>query len=220
MKRILCFGDSNTYGSSPSGGRYEDRWPVLLAKELGPEYTVIEEGFGGRTIAMDDPVEGGYKSAVEYAVPCLGSHSPLDLVIVMLGTNDSKERFCLSAAAIGQEMEVLVKRIKSCSMTSRGDAPQVLIVSPPAIGSGIMQTMIGGIFGPQSHEVTLALPGVFARVAKLMQCRFFDANSVCRVSDADQVHMEAEGHAKLARALAAESRKILQNDRGKDVRIV
>ena len=220
MKRILCFGDSNTYGTSPSGGRYDDRWPVALARELGEGYTVIEEGFGGRTIAMDDPVEGGYKSAVEYAVPCLGSHSPLDMVIVMLGTNDSKERFGLSAAAIGQEMEVLVKRIKSFSMTEKGTAPQVLIVSPPAVGSAIMRTMIGGVFGPKSHEVTLALPDVFARVAKLMQCRFFDANSVCRVSDADQVHMEAEGHIKLARALAAEVKRILQDVQGKDVRIV
>ena len=100
-KHILCFGDSNTYGSSAEKdiSRYDEnlRWPMLLAKHLGPDYAVIEEGFGGRTTVHDDPVEGGYKSALTYLPPCLMSHNPLDIVVLMLGTNDAKERFSMNA---------------------------------------------------------------------------------------------------------------------------
>ena len=84
-KRILCFGDSNTWGYMTSGGRFDEetRWPMRLEKLLGPEYTVIEEGFNGRTCVFDDPIEGGYKSGLTYLPPCVMSHSPLDLVILM-----------------------------------------------------------------------------------------------------------------------------------------
>ena len=76
MSRILCFGDSNTYGYNPKGGRYgeSERWTARLAARLGA--TVIEEGLGGRTCVLDDPTEGGYKSGAAYLPPCLMSHAP------------------------------------------------------------------------------------------------------------------------------------------------
>ena len=68
MKRILCFGDSNTYGYDPRGGRYgeDERWPMRLSAALGEGFSVVEEGFGGRTCVYDDPIEGGYKSGASY----------------------------------------------------------------------------------------------------------------------------------------------------------
>ena len=97
IRRVLCFGDSNTYGANPSGPRFDEteRWPMLLQAYLGDGFRVLEEGFGGRTIAFDDPVEGGYKSGMVYLPPCLMSHNPLDLVAIMLGTNDTKQRFAI-----------------------------------------------------------------------------------------------------------------------------
>ena len=106
QKRILCFGDSNTYGYIPQGGRYDEntRWPMRLAQLLGPAYAVVEEGFNGRTLVFDDLVEGGYKSGYDYLPPCLMSHNPLEVVIIMLGINDTKRRFGLTPMTIGQGM--------------------------------------------------------------------------------------------------------------------
>jgi lysophospholipase L1-like esterase len=101
MKTILCYGDSNTWGAVPLQslelierfGRSE-RWTGVLQRELGQAYEVIAEGCNGRTTVWEDPIEG-YKNGKEYLIPCLDSHQPLDLVIIMLGTNDLKARFSI-----------------------------------------------------------------------------------------------------------------------------
>ncbi len=106
MFEVLCYGDSNTWGADPAGGgRFsrDERWPGVLQKSLGDEYHIIEEGLGGRTTVWEDPIEG-HKNGKEYLIPCLATHAPLDLVIIMLGTNDLKKRFSVSAqdVAFGQ----------------------------------------------------------------------------------------------------------------------
>ena len=127
-RRILCFGDSNTHGTNPVGPRYgeDERWPALLQAMLGEDYRVLEEGFGGRTIAFDDPVEGGYKSAMDYLPPCLMSHDPLDLVIVMLGTNDTKQRFAMSAPAIAQALGMVRGSYQGDRTATRGELAAML----------------------------------------------------------------------------------------------
>ena len=110
-KRILCYGDSNTWGYMVTGGRFPEdvRWPMRLQMLLGDGYTVIEEGFNGRTTVFDDPVEGGHKSGLTYLPPCVMSHSPLDLIIIMLGSNDLKKRFGMTAFTIGGGVTALIK---------------------------------------------------------------------------------------------------------------
>ena len=111
MKTVLCYGDSNTYGAKPIGFdildspliagdmRFsrDERWTGILQKELEPDYFVIEEGLNARTTSFDDPVEGFHKNGKTYLLPCLESHAPIDLVILMLGTNDLKKRFSTPA---------------------------------------------------------------------------------------------------------------------------
>ena len=107
-RRILCFGDSNTWGYNPeTGGRYSPdvRWTRLLGKILGDEYEIIEEGQNGRTITMDDNAEGGHKNGLAYLIPCLETHLPLNDIIIMLGTNDLKNRFQFDAMSIAGEMQ-------------------------------------------------------------------------------------------------------------------
>lgn len=99
MKTILCYGDSNTWGFEPvTRNRYgrTERWTGILRQELGLDYDVIEEGLNGRTTVWDDPIEG-HKNGKEQIIPILKSHQPLDLVTIMLGTNDLKRRFGLGA---------------------------------------------------------------------------------------------------------------------------
>ena len=202
-KRILCFGDSNTWGYMVTGGRFpeEVRWPMRLQALLGDGYTVIEEGFNGRTTVFDDPIEGGHKSGLIYLPPCVMSHSPLDLIIIMLGTNDLKKRFGMTGFTIGGGITQLIKAARTYAMNAEGIPPKILIVCPPPVGENVMETRHAPIFGEDSIEVSRQLPYELGRVAKLMRCEFMDAGPYCEISKADAVHMTREDHLKLAQAI-------------------
>lgn len=211
QKRILCFGDSNTYGHITTGGRYDrhTRWPMHLQEVLGDEFEVVEEGFNGRTCVCDDPVEGGFKSGVNYLPPCAMSHNPLDVIIIMLGTNDTKRRFGLTPMTIGQSMMQLVRTAKLYAMDGRGNPPKIIIVSPPPILDNLMDTRHGECFGPQAIEVSKGLAGEYLRISKLLRCDYFDAAPYAEVSPIDAVHMTGNGHIRLAEALAEKIKQIL-----------
>ena len=155
-KRILCYGDSNTWGYMPTGGRYDDetRWPMRMQRLLGEEYTVIEEGLNGRTTVFDDPVEGGYKSGAAYLPVCLMSHSPLDAVIIMLGSNDTKQRFGMNAKTIGEGIMQLVRLTKLYGFNANGEPPRIIIAAPAPFLDNLMQAGHGPCFGPQAIGVT------------------------------------------------------------------
>lgn len=210
-RRILCYGDSNTYGYIPTGGRYDEdtRWPMRLQKLLGEDYAVIEEGFNGRTCVFDDPVEGGFKSGVEYLPPCLMSHNPLDAVLIMLGTNDTKVRFGMTPMTIGQSMMQLVRTAKLYAVNAAGEAARVVIVAPPPILDNLMQTRHAECFGEQAIAVSAGLSRELRRISKLMRCDFFDAGPYAEVSPLDAVHMTAQGHIRLAEAMGEKIRSML-----------
>ena len=211
QKRILCFGDSNTWGYIPTGGRYDEhtRWPMRMAELLGPGYAVVEEGFNGRTCVNDDPVEGGFKSGVSYLPPCLMSHNPLDVVIVMLGSNDTKRRFNLTPMTIGQSMMQLIRAIKIYGMNAAGDPPHIIITAPPPILDNLMETRHAECFGEQAIAVSKGLSQELNRVSKLLRCDFMDAAPYAEVSPLDAVHMTANGHLRLAEAMAEKIRSII-----------
>ena len=210
QKRILCYGDSNTYGYIPTGGRYDEhtRWPMRLQELLGPDYAVIEEGFNGRTIVFDDPVEGGFKSGERLLPPCLMSHNPLDVVIVMLGINDTKRRFGMTPMTIGQSMMQLVRTAKQYAVDEAGKTSRIIVTAPPKILDNLMQTRHGECFGEQAIEVSAGLARELRRITKLMRCDFFDAGPYAEVSSLDAVHMTAKGHLQLAAAMADKIRSL------------
>ena len=211
-KRILCFGDSNTFGSRPTGGRFDEsiRWPMRMATLLGDGYTVIEEGFGGRTTVFDDPVEGGYKSGANYLPPCLMSHNPLDLVILMLGTNDLKIRFGMNARTVAEGNMRLIRLIMQYAMNAEGAAPKILLVSPPVVGDWIMKTHFAEVFGPEAPEKSRKFAAEFSRYARLMRCEYLDASLYAEPSKEDALHLNQENHLRLADAMAAKVRDILE----------
>ena len=213
-RRILCFGDSNTHGTNPVGPRYgeDERWPMLLQKLLGEDVRVLEEGFGGRTIAFDDPVEGGYKSAMSYLPPCLMSHDPLDLVIVMLGTNDTKGRFAMTAPAIAQALAHLLRLVHLYAADGRGAPSRVLVIAPPPVRSEVMKTRMAGTFDERSIEVSKRLAEEYLRIARLMRCEYLNAADFCLASEEDGVHLTAAGHRALARGVADKIRDIFKEE--------
>lgn len=202
-KRVLCFGDSNTYGYNPMGGRYDEdvRWPMVMQNILGDDYRVIEEGLNGRTFSQDDPTEGGYKSGVKYLPVCLMTHNPIDLLIVMLGTNDTKERFNMSAGVIAHNITALVKVAREYAFSQDGKPPRILIVSPIHIGD-ISTSPFYDHFGLGSVEKAKYLAVNCRRYAKLNGCGFFDASTCASPCKIDAVHLTPDGHKALGEVLA------------------
>ena len=136
MINILCFGDSNTFGTNPKGGRHSwnTRWPGRLQVLLGPEYYVIEEGMGGRTTVWDDPLEPG-RCGIQALPMALQSHKPLDLVILFLGTNDCKAHFHASPRVITKGMENLCHTVQGFDYGEGYKKPKILVISPIHIGN-------------------------------------------------------------------------------------
>ncbi len=207
MKEILCYGDSNTWGYNPrTERRYtrDVRWTGVLQEELGPKYHVIEEGLNGRTTVWEDPIEG-HKSGKAYLVPCLETHKPLDLVIIMLGTNDLKYRFSLTAYDIAAGAGTLVDMVEK-SQTGREDGvPEVLLIVPPRLGR---LTIFGDMFreGRQKSERLLTH---YRTVAKERACHLLDADEMVECSELDGVHFEPEGHHALGLAVSGKVKEIL-----------
>ena len=210
-RRILCFGDSNTFGFDPKGARYDEdtRWPCRLETLMGSGTAVVEEGFNGRTCVFDDPTEGGYKSALTYLPPCLMSHTPLDAVVLMLGSNDAKKRFGLSAVTIGQGIMQLIRVIRLYGMDAQGKPPKILLVAPVPIGEGIEHSRYWDCFGPDAVRITRELTEELRRVARLTRCDYLNAADFAEVSPQDSLHLTAKGHIALAGGIAAKLKEML-----------
>ena len=201
MKTVLCYGDSNTWGSDPeTGGRFmpDVRWPGVLARELGDAFRVIEEGLSGRTTVRDDPIEGVHKNGRTYLRACLESHKPIDLMTIMLGTNDLKERFGASASDIAQGAASLAEMALTSGCGPEGGAPVILLISPPPVGKLTdMAEMFAG-----SEEKSARFAGHYGRFAEQYGCGFLDAGAMVVSSDVDGIHLEAGEHRKLGEAVA------------------
>lgn len=212
MINILLFGDSNTWGAKPLKElnkieRYEftERYGGVLQKELGNKYHVIEEGNPGRTTVWEDPIEG-YKKGKDYLIPCLDSHQPLDLVVVMLGTNDLKGRFSLSAFDVAQGAGVLVGMVQAWRPTV-GKNPKVLLIAPSPIkepAEFLQDMFFGGL------EKSKKFSKEFKRVADTYSCVFLNAGDVVDASEVDDIHFELSEHIKLGKALATRINKIFE----------
>ncbi|HET6450720.1 MAG TPA: SGNH/GDSL hydrolase family protein [Spirochaetia bacterium] len=208
MYEILCFGDSNTWGYNPATGERfprDVRWTGVLQAELGAGYHVIEEGLNGRTTVWEDPVEGD-KMGRRHLLPCLESQAPLDLVILMLGTNDLKMRYSAPPVDIARGAGVLLDIVASSAAGSRAKAPPVLLMAPVPLGT---LTEFAQMFqgGPEKSRM---LGPLYAALAKERGCAFFDAGSVGRCSEKDGLHYDAPVHRALGQAVAREVKKILK----------
>ena len=204
-KTILCYGDSNTYGYVPETGlRYpkDVRWPGRLQSLLGAAYEVVEEGCNGRTTIYDDPVDG-WKNGLPYLRPCLNTHKPVDLVIMMLGSNDLKTTFGLRAEQIAAGAGALVDVIKEFTAEKQGFVPKIILVSPPEIGEDIKTSPFYGRFDEAAIAESRRFPACYERIAKEKGCIFFDAAAHIYPSKTDSLHLTPEAHSVLAEELAA-----------------
>lgn len=207
MQSVLCFGDSNTYGTAPMPTRnaesrwpHGQRWPGVLqhaAIAAGASWRVIEEGLPGRTLVGPDPVEGADRHALHYLPACLQSHRPLDAIVVMLGTNDLKARFQVQARDLAAGLHAVLDTIEQ-HRRPEAPTPRVLVISPPPVVEvGCLAAMFSGA------ESRGALLGqALAQVCAARGVDHLDAAGLIAVSPVDGVHLDADAHGVLGRAVA------------------
>lgn len=215
MKTILCYGDSNTWGLDyANGGRipFDERWPNVMQRELGDGYRVFAEGVNGRTSAQDDPADRfpEAKNGKKALVPCLRAHAPLDMVLLMLGTNDLKIPFFTSVEQIAANIGELAE-ITRCELKEfQGRAVPILLIAPMPIGDTIAHSPFCGPFGGEKAiEPSRQLAPAIRREAQRRSCPFLDAGEIASPNPVDAVHFTREGHLRFGRAAAQKVREVL-----------
>ena len=222
-KRILVFGDSNSWGFVPcnaneSTTRYDafTRWPTVMAARLGSGFELVEEGLSGRTTDLDDAqidlpsahLRGAVFNGAKILPALLASHLPLDLVIIMLGTNDLKTRFKRNAREIAIAALGLARLIAECEggVATSYSTPKVLLVAPPPIGTKFHDPAEWA----GSHQKSLELGSALRDAAAVANLPFLDAGKVIGTDGIDGIHFSAEAQKKLGEAVAKKVLHILQ----------
>lgn len=211
MKTVLCYGDSLTWGSdAETGGRhaYKDRWPSVLQRALGQDVQVIAEGLRGRTTAFDEHLADCDRNGARILPTVLYTHAPIDLVILLLGSNDMKPAIAGTALAAMQGMRRLVELVRINAMRDgSAEPPAVLIVAPPPLcetaNPEYAAMFAGGV------EQSKMLASLYADLADETGCGFFDAGSVANTSPIDSVHLDAANTRAIGRGLEPVVRMML-----------
>ena len=216
-KNIMCFGDSLTHGWVPVAEgvpttRYDAdvRWTGVLADRLGEGYKVIEEGLSARTTAVDDPTDDRLNGS-KYLPAAIASHLPLDLVIIMLGTNDTKHFFHRSPQDIAVGMSLLAGQVLGSAggVGTSYPAPKLMIMSPPPLAEKMGHPWFDVIFDQESIAKSKQLGPLYKALAEFMKCDYFEAGSVVTTEGVDGIHFTEENNLALGEALAEKVRQIL-----------
>lgn len=214
-KTVLCFGDSNTYGAIPTLARVgrhrfapDRRWTGIMRRQLGNGWDIIEEGHPGRTTVHEDPIEGLHKCGIKALPVSLESHMPLDLVVLMLGTNDLKHRFSVTAADVADSIELLARIIQRSEAGHGGVAPAVLIAAPAPLHE---VDWFGEMFRGGA-EKSRAFAVLFKKAAKRCGAAFFDVGEHVESSTVDGIHLDSDSHRVLGTELAKVVQGLVRNN--------
>ena len=209
MIHILCYGDSNTWGHDPeTGARFDEqtRYPRVLGRILGSGYDVTEEGCCGRTTVYDTGIDS-FVDGMPYLYPCLESHQPLDLVVLMLGSNDLANGAKKNAYYAAAGAQRLIWQIRHWALDRHVDCPKLLLISPPLIRAQLPPDMDQVFDCPYAHEQSLLFRKYYSAVAEQCGCSFLAAEDYAEAG-ADGVHITRESHLRLAQAIAEKTREL------------
>lgn len=212
-KTVLCFGDSLTWGFDPRGGEqflrygFTERWTRRLQAELGSSYYVIEDGLNGRTTVFDDPVIGEMSGLAQLPT-ALKTHMPLDLAVILLGSNDAKARFSVNGDEIARCLGRLLDVLSKSKCGRGGNAPQALVLVPPTMGD-VSGKWLEPLFDPvHSRAVLQRLRETYPAVAAAFDARCFDINKVVGPGTIDGMHFDPDSLQPVATALGKTIRSL------------
>ena len=203
-KRILCYGDSNTWGRVPSRmgmERYsvDKRWPGILQEFLGEAYEIIEEGLWWRTTMFDDlRPEFPERNWLKTLPIILETHLPLDLVIIMLGTTDTKEMMNISSEKTTEGIYNIIKEIKNYKILTWSKIPKILIVVPPIVKEEA--EFASKLFKGASQKWN-ELIEAYKKLAESEKVFYLDSTKEIKVDKEEGVHIDSENHKKLAKII-------------------
>lgn len=211
-RRIVCFGDSNTWGYDAEDlSRFPKgvRWTGRLASLLGDEFDLVEEGLSGRTSVVDDPLFEGL-NAYKYIQPCLMSHSPLEMVIIMLGTNDTKERFSMTSHNIAQGISRLVQKIRTIPCGVDNKSPKIIVIAPPPIEEGYLETEVVNSMGLGCDTKAFELEDHLKEFLKLEGIELIETKGIIGMNKIDYMHLDSNGHKDMADLVFSKIKKYLE----------
>ncbi|MBP3851818.1 MAG: hypothetical protein J6D36_04680 [Erysipelotrichaceae bacterium] len=200
--RIVCFGDSNTWGyEAGTGHRLDDRYTRLLAAAM-PEHEIIEEGLNGRTTCYDDPFEEG-RNGCKAIVPLLRTHTPIDLFVIMLGSNDAKRIFSTNEYSLERGLRTLLQQAKGQGIFKNGyHAPKFLLIQPPRMHPDFIKNRETYMnFGQAGFDMLEQGGWHVKKVAEEMKTDYLLTDDICMAGPLDGLHMDLDNHRKLAEAL-------------------
>lgn len=200
--RILLYGDSNTWGyDARTGCRFERRYPAVLRERM-PDDQIIEEGINGRTLCFDDPFDPD-RNGTKNVQMVIKSHVPIDVFVVMLGTNDAKRIYHTNVMSLYKGMRTLLRKVKDPVLYQVvGKKPQILIVRPPRMNPAYRSNeMTVYSFGQEGYDMLENAGKALAKIAADMHADYFDPDVTAGTYDG--VHLDPETHAILAERLAA-----------------
>lgn len=195
MKKIICYGDSNTSGYDPkqtNGLRYDEntRWTSLLQKNLGDEYEIINEGIPNRTGFVNNP-DGFQFSAPKHFPKMISQTENFDILILSLGTNDLQFQYDISFGAIEKGLETLIN-------LAQEKAKKIIIIPPVILDERILKGFFSYQFDETSIVKSRKIGRIFRHLANVYNCDYFDINKFTTPSDADGLHYDEASHKLIA----------------------
>ena len=203
-KRILCYGDSNTRGRDPSGAglkRYssKERRPGILQDLLGNDFEIIEEWLWARTTAFDDPrPELPGRNWLAMLVPILDTHVPLDIIIFMLGTTDTKPMMQATSEDIGEGMRKLIQTVKEFKLINNALPPKILVIVPPIVKDDAEFAATIFQWGTKKGNELIE---IYRKIAQEEWVHYLDSSKDIHADETEGVHIDAHQHQVLAKLI-------------------
>lgn len=199
MKKVLCYGDSNTFGFNPAdGSRYQktQRWSGMLVDLLGSQYRVIEEGCNNRTLYFENAA-GLITSGCKYFTKCLKKYDNIDFVILALGLNDTQFLYNADESTFQKGLSALISDSRKFFSSA-----QILVLAPSVIKKTILNSFFAQMFDETSIEKSKIICDIYKKITDNQGCLFLDLNTIVTPSDIDGLHYDIDAHKKIAKEVA------------------
>lgn len=193
MKKILCYGDSNTFGFNPiDGSRFDEqaRWTALLQKKLDSDYQIIEEGACDRTGFVDND-KGFLFSAQRHFPKMIAKIKDVDILILWIGSNDLQFKYDISFHQIERGLKKLI-------LVAKSKVKKIILIPPVILNNNVLEGYFNFQFDETSISKSKKVGKIYRKLSNVYGLNYFDLNEFVKPSNTDGLHYNIEGHKIIA----------------------